>query len=181
MTFKYKVLVIITPAVFFLDQLTKWLIRTKLAINDAIPVIHGYFDVVHIANKGAAFGAFAEAGSSFRTPFFNIVAIIAVIIIVISFIMLSEQEKMLAVVFSLVLGGIAGNMLDRVRFGEVTDFLSFHIHDKVADFIAFGRDISFKWEWPAFNVADSAITIAMVLLFWGLVKRHRNEEKARKK
>lgn len=170
MPFRYKVLAIITPAVFLLDLLTKVVIRTYLRIGDYIVVIPGYFDIVHVTNEGAAFGMFADSASTFRVPFFYIVSIIAVIIIVATLVRLPEQERMLAVIFSLILGGIAGNILDRLRFGKVTDFLSFHIRDKVADFYLLGHQFNFKLEWPSFNVADSAITVAMILLIWSLLK-----------
>lgn len=163
-------LAIITPAVFFLDLLTKVVIRTYLRIGDYIAVIPGYFDIVHVTNEGAAFGMFANSASAFRVPFFYIVSIIAVIIIIATLVRLPEHEKMLAVIFSLILGGIAGNILDRIRFGKVTDFLSFHIRDKFADFYLFGHQFNFKLEWPSFNVADSAITIAMILLIWSLLR-----------
>lgn len=170
MQFKYKVLLIITPLIFISDQLTKIIIRSKLTIGEAVSVIPGYFDIVHVANRGAAFGLFARSNESFRDPFFYIVSVIAIIIIGVTLIKLKENEKLLAVVFSLILGGIFGNLLDRIRFSEVTDFLSVHLRDKMADFALFGHHFHFRLEWPAFNIADSAITIAMILLVWSVIR-----------
>jgi len=144
-----------------------------MAMGEAFSVIPGYFDIVHIGNKGAAFGMFAGASEAFRDPFFYIVSAIAVIIITITIIKLKESEKMMAVIFSLILGGIFGNLLDRLRFGEVTDFLSVHIGNKIADFTLIGHHFNFKLEWPAFNIADSAITVAMILLVWSLIRPQR--------
>jgi len=141
-----------------------------MAIGDFIPVIPGYFDIVHVVNKGAAFGMFSGTNASFRTPFFFIVSAVAVVVITVALLKLPSSEKLLALVFSLILGGIAGNILDRIRFGQVTDFLSVHILDKFADFTLFGRHFYFRLEWPSFNIADSAITIAMVLLVWSLFR-----------
>jgi signal peptidase II len=89
---------------------------------------------------------------------------------------LDKGEKLIPVVFSLILGGILGNMLDRIRFGEVTDFLSVHIGNKIADFTLLGRHFNFRLEWPAFNVADSAITIAMILLVWSVLRPQKKGE-----
>ena len=169
MAFKYKVLLIITPLVFISDQLTKIIIRSTLMLGDAITVIPGYFDIVHVANRGAAFGMFAGTSDSFRDPFFYIVSAIAVIIITVTMIKLKSDDKLLAVVFSLILGGIFGNLLDRIRFGAVTDFLSIHLKNKIADFVLFGHNFHFRLEWPSFNIADSAISVAMVLLVWSVI------------
>jgi len=168
--FKYKVLFTIAPFVFILDQFTKWLIKLNIVYGGSVSVIPGYFDIVHVTNKGAAFGMFANLDASLRVPFFYAISAIAVLILVIAIKQLGAWDRMLAVVFSLILGGIAGNVLDRVRYGAVTDFLSVHIQDKIADFAIFGHQFYFRLEWPAFNVADSAITIAMVLLVIGIFK-----------
>lgn len=151
---KYKILAVVAPLVFILDQVTKWFIRARLGAGQNITIIPGYFDIVHVANKGAAFGLFSGSSSSFRVPFFYLVSFMAVVIIIVMFVKLAADDRLMALIFSLILAGIAGNILDRIRFGEVTDFLSVHLHDL---------------EWPAFNVADSAITVAMILLVWGLI------------
>jgi len=142
-------------------------------LHTSIPVIPGYFDIVHVTNKGAAFGMFASMGQTFRSYFFFSIAAIAALVIIISIIKMYDKEKMMAVIFSLILGGIAGNILDRIRYGHVTDFLSFHIRDKFADFSLFGHQFYFRLEWPAFNVADSAISIAMILLVYTVLKPAR--------
>jgi len=83
MRFKYKVLLTITPLIFILDQLTKWLVSTSIPFHGSIPIIDGYLDLVFIRNTGAAFGMFADLDGAFRHVFFYIVAIIAVIILAI--------------------------------------------------------------------------------------------------
>lgn len=164
MSFKYKLLLIVSPAIVILDQLTKWLILKYLPLYDSIPVIPGFFDIVHVRNTGAAFGLLASSNVGFREPFFYFVAAVAVVVLVSMLRKLTPQDKLMAWVVVLVAGGLVGNLIDRLRFGNVVDFLSFHWRDAVADWSFFGRSIHFRWEWPSFNVADSAITIAMLLL-----------------
>lgn len=159
MSTKYKILFIVTPLIFILDQLSKWVIITNIKIGDGFSVIQNYFDIVHVTNTGAAFGMLAGAASSFRVPFFYLISAIAVIIIAVMLIKLPKDDKLLALVFSLILGGVAGNITDRLRFGAVTDFLSVHIHDLY---------------WPAFNIADSAITVSMFLLIWSLFRAKKS-------
>lgn len=170
MSIKYKIVLIIAPGVFILDQITKWIIRSNIRIGDGISVIPGFFDIIHVTNKGAAFGMFSGASSSFRIPFFYSVSAIATIIMITTIIKLQKDDKFLSLVFALILGGIGGNIIDRIRLGSVTDFLSVHIQDKVIDSVIFGYHLNFRLDWPAFNVADSAISVAMVLLIWSLFK-----------
>lgn len=161
---KYKILMLIMPAVFVLDQLTKWIILNQVALGDRLPVIPGFFDIVHFRNAGAAFGMFSGLSDAVRAPFFYVVAILAAIVLGFMYRALSDREVLMPVAISLVLGGIAGNVVDRVRFGEVVDFLSVHIGDRIFMIDVFGRRLSYPLEWPAFNVADMAITTAMVLI-----------------
>ncbi|MFH1874436.1 MAG: signal peptidase II [Pseudomonadota bacterium] len=173
MQFKYKVLLIITPLVFLFDQLTKWLVIKNIPLFGKIPIIAGYLDLVHYQNPGAAFGMFAQAAPGFRQPFFYIVTVVAIIIFAIYFLKLSKESRLLPITFSLIFGGIAGNIIDRIRVGAVTDFISVHIQYKVVNWTLWGKNISIPLDWPAFNVADSAITIAMCLLIISVFKTDR--------
>lgn len=165
MKFKYKALIIIAPLFFLLDQLTKWLVTVRISLGGEITIIPGFFDIVHYTNSGAAFGMLSGIRESIRTPFFYGISLVALVAIIIYIFKLPERDKLTAVALSLVVSGIFGNGIDRIRLGRVTDFLSFHISDKVL----FGM----RLEWPAFNVADSAITIAMVLLIISAFKKER--------
>jgi len=175
MSFKYKALLIITPLVFFLDQLTKWLVMKSIPFHGSIPVMSGYFDIVFLRNTGAAFGMFADMGEGIRNIFFYIVAMIAIIVLTAIYARLSHEARLLPIAISLVFGGIAGNFLDRIRFGAVTDFLSVHIRDVAIEWTMFGRNIHMPLDWPAFNVADSAITVAMVLFIISAFRQDRRE------
>jgi len=161
---KYKLVIIVSAVIIALDQLTKWLILTYVPLYSTVPVIPGFFDIVHIRNTGAAFGMFANSDSPLREPFFYVVALIAVVVLISILRKLPNYVTLMSWVIALVFGGLVGNLVDRIRFGNVVDFLSFHWRDAVANWNVLGWHIGFKWEWPSFNVADSAITIAMVLI-----------------
>ncbi len=164
MKYRYLAVLIISPLVVIFDQLTKWLVLTYIPRGHEIPVIPGFFDLVHTRNTGAAFGAMAGVDAAFRVPFFYIVAAVAVVVLAVMLWKMHDDERLLPVSFGLILGGIAGNIIDRLRLGSVVDFLSFHWKDAVVDGSLFSWHINFPLYWPAFNVADSAITVAMGLL-----------------
>ncbi|MDZ4224558.1 MAG: signal peptidase II, partial [bacterium] len=117
----------------------------------------------HVRNTGAAFGMLANLDAVARIPFFYGVSGIAICVLIYAFLHLEEQDHYYPWPLSLIAGGILGNLIDRIRFGNVVDFLSVHIQESY-----FG---SIKLEWPAFNVADSAITISMILLFAHILKK----------
>jgi signal peptidase II len=156
MSFKYKALFIIAPAVFVMDQVTKYLINSRIEMGGSVAVVPDFFDIVHYTNSGAAFGMLSGTSPAWRTPFFYAVSVLALIAIIVYIVKMGEGERIMPTALSLVIGGIFGNGIDRIRFGAVTDFLSLHIADK--------KLFSFDLVWPAFNVADSAITVAMFLI-----------------
>ena len=166
MKFKYLALFIISPAVFVLDQVTKLAVVRMIPAGERVQVLPGFFDLSHYYNKGAAFGMFAGLGESFRIPFFYVISVLAVILLVVFIVKLDARERLMPVALSLVLGGIAGNTLDRIRVGAVIDFLSFHIGNVILDFDILGKHVNLPLDWPAFNIADSAITTAMVLIIY---------------
>ena len=128
----------------------------SLAIGDVNPVISGFFDVVHFRNTGAAFGMLSSLSDTIRPLFFYFVAIVALFIIFYSLRKLSPDDCLHLWVLSLIAGGLFGNFTDRIRLGSVVDFLSFHWDN--------AQLWGVRLEWPAFNIADSAITIAMALM-----------------
>jgi signal peptidase II len=173
---KYWILVVVVPTVFIIDQLTKWLILTRVEIGERIAVIPGFFDIVHFRNTGAAFGLFSGMPDAVRVPFFYVVAAIAVVVLAMMYRAISDREVMMPMALSLVFGGIAGNVLDRIRLNEVVDFLSFHIGNRVFVTESLGRRIILPLEWPAFNVADMAITMAMILIVISALRRRKGLE-----
>lgn len=134
-------------AVVLLDQLTKWWVLQTLPVYRSIPVIPGFFDVVSLRNRGAAFGFLNRSDIEWQFWLFLGATILAVGAIV----MLVRGARYNVWLFSglgLVLGGAIGNLIDRIRFRAVVDFLDFYIG---------------SWHWPAFNVADMAICCGALL------------------
>lgn len=136
-------------AVIVLDQLTKAVVLAELPLRDSIPVIDGFFKIVHVRNPGAAFSLFANAPEWFRAPFFLGITIVAVVSLLVIAFRLPPDERLLSVALGGVLGGALGNLLDRLVHGEVIDFLYVYWRE---------------WYWPAFNVADSSITISVLVI-----------------
>jgi signal peptidase II len=133
-----------------LDQLSKWLIDANLTYADRIPVIEGFFYLTHVRNTGAAFGLFADAPGALRLGFFIAASSVAVVIIISFFRSLAPGDRLSALALGLILGGAVGNLVDRVRFGEVVDFLHFRLWH--------------GYSWPDFNVADSCIVVGVAVL-----------------
>ena len=150
----------ISFAVVVLDQITKAIVAARIPLHDTIPVIRGFFDLTHVKNTGAAFGLFASLSSPARATILTIVAG-GVFLAVLAWSLTSPVAlTRLQIALALVLGGAVGNLIDRVRFRSVTDFLRFYVD---------------RWEWPSFNVADSAISVGVVLLAWD-IWRHPQKE-----
>lgn len=135
--------------VIVLDQLTKAVVLAEIPLRGSIPVIDGFFKIVHVRNPGAAFSLFASAPEWFREPFFLVITIVAVVALLVIALRLPADERLLAVALGGVLGGALGNLLDRIVHGEVIDFLYVYWRE---------------WYWPAFNVADSSITISVLVI-----------------
>lgn len=151
----------VTGAVFAADQLSKWYIRKSVALYQSIPVIDSFFDITHVRNSGGAFSLLSNADNAVRIPFFVVASIIAIVALVYLLRQVATHQKLLLFALAGVLGGALGNALDRIRLGQVTDFLDFHWHGH---------------HWPAFNVADSFITIGVtILLLHSVFAGHSNE------
>lgn len=139
----------IAALVILLDQLTKgWIIAT-MRLHDAYPVIDGFFNIIYVRNPGAAFGFLAGASPVFRSVFFLAVTLAAIFLILHYLRQTKIEEITLVLSLALILAGAVGNLIDRVRFGEVVDFLDVYVG---------------TYHWPAFNVADAAITTGAALL-----------------
>jgi signal peptidase II len=136
--------------VFPLDQLTKHWINTNVPYANRIEIIPGLFDITHARNAGGAFSFFADGPFEQRMIFFIGTTLLAIVLLLSFYRKLRADEVLAATALGVVLGGALGNLTDRLRFGEVVDFLDVHL---------FGGYI-----WPTFNVADSAIVIGVILL-----------------
>lgn len=143
----------ISALTVLLDQISKWLILQTLALYQTIPVFPG-FDLTLQYNKGAAFSFLAQEPGWQRWFFISLAAIMS-LAIVLWLTRLSNKEKVEGLGLALILGGAVGNLIDRVLFGHVVDFILLYYKD---------------WQYPAFNIADSAICVGVVLLGFGLLK-----------
>jgi signal peptidase II len=117
----------ITVPVILLDQLTKAWILATLRLHEGFPVIDGFFNIIHVRNPGAAFGFLAGASPVFRSVFFLSVTLAAIILILHFFRASRSDEPSLVISLALILAGAGGNLIDRVRFGEVVDFLDVYV------------------------------------------------------
>jgi len=147
MKLKYRLLLEIGIPVLIADQVSKLIIARHVPLHGSVDVIEGFFSITHVRNTGAAFGLMAGHTLSFYL--FSLVALVAIIFVLWYFRNLSDRDFTSAVALSLVLTGALGNLIDRLRLGEVIDFLDFY----------YGQ-----WHWPAFNVADAAVSVGVGLL-----------------
>src|SRR5258706_10348621 len=130
--------------IFALDWITKRLIEARVSFFDTHRVIPGFFDIVHSENRGVAFGIFNDNGPEWRTALLVLASLAAVVVVSVILWGANRLDRYSLWGFALVLGGAAGNVYDRILHGRVTDFLLLYIRE---------------YQWPAFNVADSAIVI----------------------
>ena len=153
---RYIIFLTIVVPVIVLDQWTKCYVDSIMSIHDSFPVIKGFFNITYVRNPGAAFGFLAGASSTLRSTFFISVTAIAILLIL-YFIAKNRKAGLLLISsLSLILSGAVGNLIDRLRFGAVIDFLDVYLG---------------SYHWPAFNIADSAITIGAILLVLEMLKK----------
>ena len=145
-------------AVFALDRVTKWLIDSRFSFFDTYRVIPGFFDIVRSQNRGVAFGLFNESTSEWRTTLLVIASLAAVVVVSMVLWNGRRLDRLSLWGLSLILGGAAGNVFDRIVWGRVTDFLLFYAG---------------SYQWPAFNMADSAIVTGSALLMLDLLRSKR--------
>ncbi len=142
---------LLAGAVVAADQLSKWLITQLLPFGYQIDIIPSFFRLVHVRNPGAAFGIFANLDPRVRMPFLVITSLVAMAVIVYMFIRHRSGSAVWRIALALILGGALSNTVERLFRGEVVDYLDVYIRN---------------WHWPAFNIADSAVTLGMLLLAW---------------
>ena len=153
----------IIAGVVLLDRATKLYIGSRLSPWDRIPVISGFFNIVHTENPGAAFGVFADAAGEWRRVL--LIGVSLTVMAIVGYLLFraprSGETALMRIGFALVFGGALGNLWDRMFRGTVTDFLQFF----------FG-----SYEFPSFNAADSAITIGAALLLIDLWRAQGKKE-----
>ena len=144
----------IISTVIVLDQLAKWWIMKALPLYSQKIIIPGLFNIVHVTNTGAAFGILAGEQTWWRQFFFIAVAVVALVVIGIAYRQMKCKGVLFVTAIGLIAGGAVGNLIDRIRFGAVVDFLDFYVQTH---------------HWPAFNIADSAISVGVGLFIVGSI------------
>ncbi len=146
---RYLILAVVGLGTVVLDQVTKLYIMGAMRLHETIPIVPNLFSLTYIRNPGAAFGILASSSSLFRLIFFGVMSVFALGLLLTIFFRLQDDDWVGQVFISGILGGAIGNLLDRVRYGEVIDFLDFYVD---------------AYHWPAFNVADTAISLGVGFL-----------------
>jgi signal peptidase II len=150
---------VIAAVIVVLDQITKYFILQKFLLHETL-YVSPFFNIVHVRNTGAAFSMFADAGG-WQRAFFIGVAIVASVWVV-WLLRCHPEQKWFCLALALILGGAVGNLIDRVWLGSVVDFVQVHYAG---------------WYFPAFNVADSAITVGAGLMIWDGLRPQRSPVK----
>ncbi len=136
-------------AVYLLDRLTKRMVVDIIGLDQTMPVVGSFFNLTHVHNTGAAFGIFARAGDHARAPFFILTTVAALVLLGYFVARTDKTEKLVLTGLALIIGGACGNLTDRVLYGYVIDFIDWHVG---------------TLHWPAFNIADSGITVGIIIL-----------------
>ena len=153
---------LISLVIVLLDQLAKLLVVRSMRLGQNIPIVPGFFDLTFVLNPGAAFSLFATLPEWIRNPFFILISVGAAVLIVAYRSWHLRENHLASVSLALILGGAIGNLIDRLWYGVVVDFLDAHIY---------------QYHWPIFNVADSAISVGVTLLLLELLLEWRRERK----
>jgi signal peptidase II len=140
---------LLIAAVVGLDQLTKAVVVRSIGLHDYVPLVDGLLSLSHVRNHGAAFGLLSDWNLPYQSLLLSVLSLAALGAIATYFMRLPTTARLPRLALALVLGGAVGNVIDRLRLGYVVDFV--HVYWR-------------EYQWPDFNVADSAITIGVALL-----------------
>ena len=160
MTLKYRFFGLAFLIGLILDQATKRSIVERFYYAERLEVIPGFFDLTHVRNPGGAFSFFADGPLEWRMAFFVGATLLALVLLTIFLVRHEGQDRLIPLALGLVMAGAVGNLIDRIAYGEVIDFLDVHLWG--------------GYTWPTFNVADSAIVLGVGLLIFDvfLAERH---------
>ncbi len=147
---KYLSVILVSSFVVLFDQITKYIICELLPIHSRIEVLSGFLNIVHVRNPGIAFGLLKWFGNQYRIISLVLVSGVALFLLIFLIAQIEKNDKLQTFSFSLILGGAIGNLIDRFFLGEVIDFIDVHWYS--------------RYHWPAFNVADSAITVGITII-----------------
>ena len=150
----------VSLAVLVADQWTKWLVEMHLPDHASEPILSGLLNLTHVRNTGVAFGLFAAQGMTGGSWLLTLLGLAALTAVGVYFWFTPSRDRLLLVALALVVGGAVGNLIDRVVAGAVTDFID----------VYFGLH-----HWPAFNVADSAISVGIALMAFDSLRLHKSQ------
>jgi signal peptidase II len=145
---RYMPFALISAVVVVLDQVTKIAVLRHMPLYQSITVIPGFFNLTHIHNPGGAFGFMARHDSPWRHWLFLAAAAVALVMIIYFYHQTPPDRRLFGAALALIFGGAVGNLIDRLRYGVVVDFLDFYIGNL---------------HWPTFNIADSAVTVGVIV------------------
>ena len=145
---------LIAVLVVLLDRTTKWLVAKDISLHDGIQIIPGFFRLTHVENRGAAFGLFADSPTQWKIAMLVSFSIVALVVVSAMLWRATHAMASTGIGLALILGGAIGNLWDRLLNGRVVDFLLFYVG---------------QYQWPAFNVADSAIVVGAGLLVFEIL------------
>ena len=146
---KYVLLFFVSGVLIVMDQYTKLMVSLHIPLNYSVKVVEDFFNLTHIRNSGVAFGLFASQQSEYKALMFITISTIAIIAILVIFHQTPKEKKMVQTGLILIFSGAIGNLIDRVLHGEVIDFVDFFIN---------------RHHFPAFNIADSCITVGVAMM-----------------
>ena len=158
---KYLILLATVAVAVLFDFITKAYIDSNMSLHESVVVIGGLLNITYVRNPGAAFSFLATASPGFRSVFFLSVTILSIVLVLYYIAKSKTEEPLMIFALSLILSGALGNFIDRVRIGEVIDFIDVHLG---------------AYHWPAFNVADSAITVGACIMLFALFKRPKEHD-----
>lgn len=149
---------LIVAAGLLADQASKLYVDKVMSLHQSIPVLDGLFNLTYLRNRGAAFSFLSNA--SWRLPFFIVVTLVATVVIVVALKKMREEQRLAQAALAMIFSGAVGNLIDRIRMGEVIDFL----------------DVYWKsYHWPAFNVADSLICVGVALVALDMLREETRQ------
>jgi signal peptidase II len=165
MDFKYKALVAVTAGVALVDLGIKGYVHTNFSLSETIPVIPNFFNFTYVRNPGAAFGFLGQSPETFRKLFFLLMPLVACAVIVQILRSVPNSDKAQIFALSSIMGGALGNYFNRIfTGGYVIDFLDFHFY--------------YKYNWPAFNIADIAIVCGTGSLLFFMLREKKPKPSA---
>ncbi len=141
--------ILLVTATLVLDRWTKILIQSRFDLNESVSIIDGFFNITYVRNTGVAFGIFSSVSSPAKSVLLSAFTALAAALVTVYAVRAPARNRLLQLALGFILGGALGNLYDRLAYGYVVDFLEFYVGN---------------YHWPSFNIADSAISIGVVLL-----------------